>query len=1252
MDQGDAVSVEGLGRGHGRGRPTKRALPVGEDVSHKRARGATVASVDGKADRWDDVLDDVFDDGTESTNGSSANCDEQGRLFRTCKLCGCGCFDPTPLTSASGMQWQWGEQIPWYRGTMAAPTGNFCNICVCAYRLGMMAEHGPLRGYIKKISADPSIHAEAFPQRRSKWIANHNANPGGRVGVSAVQQTAVDVGNRQDDQMEAPEEEFVTEEAWANEVEQRTKNRPRRQDHPELQWHQRKFRGQMIWGYRELVGKRGRFKLRKKDTTFVQKSNRIHEGPELREGEADAKVVAACDAMLLKAADVAAFDFESMLKAMEGGDEQPDDCEDGADSKAEEQLETENQFKTVFQSYGASSGPVVGGVGGSGSKPSSARRVGGGGGGCSSSKSLPAKCTNSSVKGQDVSVFERISKATASCSAPGKATSGGQAGKYDIAKDLKWEKMIREKLDAASTFDQSFVDPLSHKQLGAIGKQLVEQRSKSQAVATQLSAKIKSSIFRKNAPERLMDSFILMKQRADCVFKLTKYMSQTYITDPDVFQEAIQQAIELKIDIPVHFHLHCVRINAMHHVKTMHISSHVKAMLQSSMFMDIAIKSGQVDQSYVTNFVASIVESTAAKFLAKTTVKEVDQDDGKTEENITAVGRLRLYHHVVAEELDCEEVANSCRDAYALLSPYSVPVSVLHAAMSRVVIDSPGPILKPFQAGGAPQALLAKAVDALEFREAEHKTSDELSRTNTLLDKVDTSRKHDQNLETIEEVQSGMTNLRALVERSDSSEHFATMKTIEDKLEITVVKHVLKPLGHDVAFALRRWCDDMRTSACSEVRLDSPLGQDSEHSKESVLSMTKPFVGDRQLKSCEVLYDAQATLSEIFSVDVGTYSAVASAALLKQTHAKVITQSTILQQDFAVELPEDFKELVHNFVGAAVSSQLDADIQRFVRSAIGALKKTGCLSTETEKEVNLMASSVLRLMTAMENADLQKHVVCLQEMVVGIDIDSKLANAPSLNLQPTSDTNVLKILDLSANGHLMALRELTLNNYTRDKTACRSALVWAKGRLSMDIDHDVSISDEETEATLALVAANINAIDELYGTRTNFVKTILDKHHDKVKEVIQAIPPLERDGTNQKFVDHITKTNLATTTVKKLGTETMKIRSAMVKLKMTEHISQLGDIEKSLGKARGLVCSFTALILMANPKTANRHKQGDTLRKQLNATKDMFESKSMEYGESVPEWLKQRVHVALGIQAAAAPGEAAEVADAPAQAQA
>ena len=103
---------------------------------------------------------------------------------------------------------------------------------------------------------------------------------------------------------------------------------------------------------------------------------------------------------------------------------------------------------------------------------------------------------------------------------------------------------------------------------------------------------------------------------------------------------------------------------------------------------------------------------------------------------------------------------------------------------------------------------------------------------------------------------------------------------------------------------------------------------------------------------------------------------------------------------------------------------------------------------------------------------------------------------------------------------------------------------------------------------------------------------------------------------------------------------------------MIERMSQLDDIEKSLGRARGLVCSFTALILMANPKTAQRNKQGDTLRKQLDATKGMFESKSMEYGESVPEWLKRRVYIALGIQAAAAPGEAAEVADAPTQAQA
>ena len=94
------------------------------------------------------------------------------------------------------------------------------------------------------------------------------------------------------------------------------------------------------------------------------------------------------------------------------------------------------------------------------------------------------------MKGRDISVFERIAKATASCGSTGKATSPGQIGKYDLAKDFKWEATIREKLDAILAFDHTFVDPLSQKQLAGIGKQLAEQRSKSQAIATQLSAKI------------------------------------------------------------------------------------------------------------------------------------------------------------------------------------------------------------------------------------------------------------------------------------------------------------------------------------------------------------------------------------------------------------------------------------------------------------------------------------------------------------------------------------------------------------------------------------------------------------------------------------------------------------------------------------------------------------------------------------------------------------------------------------------
>ena len=44
---------------------------------------------------------------------------------------------------------------------------------------------------------------------------------------------------------------------------------------------------------------------------------------------------------------------------------------------------------------------------------------------------------------------------------------------------------------------------------------------------------------------------------------------------------------------------------------------------------------------------------------------------------------------------------------------------MLNEAMALVVSDSPGAYLKPLVAGGGAQALLAKAVEALEKREAE-----------------------------------------------------------------------------------------------------------------------------------------------------------------------------------------------------------------------------------------------------------------------------------------------------------------------------------------------------------------------------------------------------------------------------------------------------------------------------------------------------------------------------------------------------
>ena len=116
---------------------------------------------------------------------------------------------------------------------------------------------------MKHIAKEPDKHVEIFPASRQTYIQKHNEIPSERV-LRKDLPTVVDVGNTQTDELIAPDEDFVMEERWATEIEQKTGKRPRRQDYPHLPWEQKSWRGgPMMWGYCELVGTAGRFKIRR-----------------------------------------------------------------------------------------------------------------------------------------------------------------------------------------------------------------------------------------------------------------------------------------------------------------------------------------------------------------------------------------------------------------------------------------------------------------------------------------------------------------------------------------------------------------------------------------------------------------------------------------------------------------------------------------------------------------------------------------------------------------------------------------------------------------------------------------------------------------------------------------------------------------------------------------------------------------------------------------------------------------------------
>ena len=111
---------------------------------------------------------------------------------------------------------------------------------------------------------------------------------------------------------------------------------------------------------------------------------------------------------------------------------------------------------------------------------------------------------------------------------------------------------------------------------------------------------------------------------------------------------------------------------------------------------------------------SGVVEACASKFLSKVGAADVDADDGKLENVVDVVARMRSLYRAGFEHSDVELIKTGCRHCFAIFSPWEVDYNVLSAAMQCAVSDKPGPYLKPLLNGPASQAILAKSVAVLE----------------------------------------------------------------------------------------------------------------------------------------------------------------------------------------------------------------------------------------------------------------------------------------------------------------------------------------------------------------------------------------------------------------------------------------------------------------------------------------------------------------------------------------------------------
>ena len=264
---------------------------------------------------------------------------------------------------------------------------------------------------------------------------------------------------------------------------------------------------------------------------------------------------------------------------------------------------------------------------------------------------------------------------------------------------------------------------------------------------------------------------------------------------------------------------------------------------------------------------------------------------------------------------------------------------------------------------------------------------------------------------------------------------------------------------------------------------------------------------------------------------------------------------------------------------------------------------------------------------ADEGGDKVVFVETLHQMVVCHGIYKKLSEMTALRFLPNTPKQIEKILQVTDNDTLMSLRKLCIDDLLAEKGACKKALEWAAKQDGVA----VSLSGEDIASMCTSVEETIEYVRSNYDTRTQAVKDILAKHHEVLSDYVSALPPLAEDSGHAEFLAHINSTDFAKN-IEKSSRELQKIKGIMTRLVVDGSAEKIDLSQKLLFQARGHVASFAALTLLSNPRLPARGKMGDHLRKQLDSTNALIESRGGLYGEVVPQWLKNRMYVALGIK--------------------